>query len=66
MVRHRLDALRDLEGLLAALDPEAPLGRGYALVRGKAGFVRSRQDVQAGDTVQILVSDGEFGAEVLP
>ncbi len=66
MIRRNRDALRDLEGRLAVLDPSAPLERGYALVRGKAGFVRSRQDVQAGDTVQIRVSDGEFGAKVLP
>ena len=66
LVRRNRDALKDLEGRLAAVDPSAPLERGYALVRGKAGFVRSRRDVQAGDTVQIRVSDGEFGAEVLP
>jgi exodeoxyribonuclease VII large subunit len=65
-VRDRQDSLRDLEGRLAALDPAAPLSRGYALVRGKAGFVRSRADVRAGDEIRVQVSDGEFGAEVLP
>jgi exodeoxyribonuclease VII large subunit len=66
LVGRRRDALRDLEGRLAALDPAAPLSRGYALVRGRDGFVRSRLDVRPGDTIRIQVSDGEFGAEVLP
>jgi len=65
-VRVRLEALRGLEGQLAALDPAAPLARGYALVRGASGFVRSRQDVRAGDEIRVQVADGEFSAEVLP
>jgi len=66
LVRDRLDSLRDLDARLAALDPAAPLDRGYALVRGRDGFVRSRSDVRAGDTVRVQVRDGEFSAEVLP
>lgn len=66
LVGRRRDALRDLEGRLTALDPAAPLARGYALVRGRDGFVRSRLDVRPGDTIRVQVSDGEFGAEVLP
>lgn len=64
--RVRLEALRGLEGRLAALDPAAPLARGYALVRGASGFVRSREDVRAGDEIRVQVADGEFSAEVLP
>jgi exodeoxyribonuclease VII large subunit len=65
-VRDRLDQVRELEGRLAVLNPAAPLARGYALVRGKGGFVRSRADVRAGDEILVHVSDGEFTAEVLP
>ncbi|MBP9944647.1 MAG: exodeoxyribonuclease VII large subunit, partial [Desulfomicrobium sp.] len=65
-VRVRLDNLRAMEARLAVLDPAAPLARGYALVRGSAGFVRSRADVAAGDEIRVLVADGEFSAEVLP
>ena len=65
-VRVRLESLRGIEGRLLALDPAAPLARGYALVRGSAGFVRSREDVQAGDEIRVQVADGEFSAEVLP
>jgi len=63
-VRVRLESLRGIEGRLAALDPAAPLARGYALVRGSAGFVRSREDVQAGDEIRVQVADGEFSADV--
>ena len=66
-VRARQDALRGLESRLAALDPLAPLARGYALVRDERGrFVRSRLDVRAGDRVVVQVADGEFAAEVKP
>jgi exodeoxyribonuclease VII large subunit len=64
-VRARQDALRGQESRLAALDPLAPLARGYALVRDVRGrFVRSRLDVRAGDRVMVQVTDGEFAAEV--
>lgn len=65
-VRGRQEELGGCEGRLAALDPAAPLGRGYALVRGRTGFVRSLDDVAAGDRIRVQVSDGEFSAEVLP
>lgn len=65
-VRVRLERLRGAESRLAALDPAAPLARGYALVRGSSGFVRSRADVAAGDEIRVQVADGEFSAEVLP
>lgn len=56
---------RDLEGHLAALDPHAPLVRGYALVRGESGAcVRSRAAVRPGELIRIQVADGEFSAEV--
>ena len=65
-VRVRLESLREVEGRLAALDPAAPLARGYALVRSASGFVRSRTDVRAGEEIRVQVTDGEFSAEVLP
>ncbi|NLW80854.1 MAG: exodeoxyribonuclease VII large subunit [Desulfovibrionales bacterium] len=64
-VRDREDLLRGLQGRLAALDPGAPLARGYALVRNEAGrFVRVCSDVRPGEGIRVYVSDGEFGAEV--
>jgi exodeoxyribonuclease VII large subunit len=65
-LRASQDSLREAEGRLNALDPAAPLARGYALVKGASGFVRSRADVRAGDEIRVQVADGEFSAEVLP
>lgn len=65
LLRTRETAALSLEGRLAALDPLAPLERGYALVRdGRGRLVRSRADVATGDGIRIRVADGEFGAQV--
>jgi exodeoxyribonuclease VII large subunit len=49
---------------LEALNPQAVLGRGYAIVRGAGGAViRSAQQVKIGDRLDIQVADGQFPAE---
>jgi exodeoxyribonuclease VII large subunit len=54
--------VRRLEGL----DPLAILGRGYALVRCADGsLVRSVSAVEMGERIDVVVSDGEFGAQVV-
>ena len=56
---------RVLDGRLVALDPHAPLARGYALIRGESGsYVRSRAAVHPGELIRVQVADGEFSAEV--
>jgi exodeoxyribonuclease VII large subunit len=59
-------SLTVLAGKLAALDPKAVLGRGYAIavdrVSGKA--VRSVSETRSGQQVDVQVSDGSFGAVV--
>jgi exodeoxyribonuclease VII large subunit len=43
----------------------AVLGRGYALVTGPNGQVVTRvADVQAGQTMQVVLQDGELGVKV--
>jgi exodeoxyribonuclease VII large subunit len=50
---------------LVALSPQGVLGRGYAVVtKEEGGVVRRVKDVEAGDALNVRVSDGEFGAEV--
>jgi exodeoxyribonuclease VII large subunit len=50
---------------LAALDPHAPLERGYALVRKTDGtFVRSPGMVHADELLRITVRDGDIPARV--
>jgi len=55
-------------GRLRGLDPQAVLNRGYALVsrRDTASVVARRDQVQAGDLLDVRVSDGVFGAMVEP
>jgi exodeoxyribonuclease VII large subunit len=51
---------------LRLLDPARTLGRGYAVVQDKAGsLVRSAQQVQPGDKLQITFAQGAIAAQVL-
>lgn len=67
-LRHRLALHRagvlGLSQALAAVDPMAVLGRGYAVVRrlDDRSVVRSIHQVQRGDNLDVAVSDGHFGA----
>lgn len=61
----RAARLRGLEQRLETLNPVAILGRGYAVVTFPDGNrVRSVQQVQNGDELNVHVSDGNFGVEV--
>jgi exodeoxyribonuclease VII large subunit len=59
--RARLDRTA---GRLRALSPRSTLERGYAIVRGDAGIVRSAAAVSPGESVEVEVADGRFGARV--
>ncbi len=51
--------------VLAVLDPDTVLKRGYAIVRSSNGVVlRSIKQVEAGDTLNVVISDGSFEARV--
>ena len=57
--------LKGLEQRLVALNPQAVLRRGFAVVTGPEGVaIRSVEQVQPGDHLQVQVSDGEFGVQV--
>jgi len=59
--------LRGIAQQLEALNPQAVLNRGYALVTGPGGkLVKQVGDVSAGDMLRVRVSDGNIDAEVLP
>ena len=62
-LRARIDLL---SGKLAVMDPKAVLTRGYsiALDRATGKAVRSVSEVRPGGALDILVSDGAFGAVV--
>ena len=58
-------SLESLSLRLTALDPHAPLKRGYALIRGRKGrLVRSVDDVAVDDMVNLEVRDGSIAARV--
>jgi exodeoxyribonuclease VII large subunit len=57
--------LSSMKQRLEALNPEAVLRRGFSMVTGPDGkLVRSVSQVQAGDHLQVRVSDGQFGVQV--
>ncbi len=58
-------ALQALSMQLQAVDPLAPLGRGYAFMQKNDGsIVRSVQDVEQGQEIQMHVADGRIAAIV--
>lgn len=57
--------LNGLNQRLAALNPRAVLERGYAILTNLAGEAISRvTQVRGGETLNVQVSDGEFGVHV--
>ncbi len=60
--------LERLQARLAAIDPEAPLARGYGLVRVRRSgvFLRGPDEVRPGDLLDIRVQRGEVAAVVAP
>jgi exodeoxyribonuclease VII large subunit len=58
-------SLERLAARLEALDPYAPLHRGYALVRKTDGnVVRLRSDVLSGEALTLTVTDGDVAVRV--
>jgi exodeoxyribonuclease VII large subunit len=68
-IQHKLQLARThLTGVIqqmAALSPKAVLARGYAIVSNQAGQTISRvSQVSDGETLNVQVSDGDFGVRV--
>ena len=60
--RERLDAVRRCNAQLDALNPNATLNRGYAVVHKGGSVVSSITGVSTGDALVIKVADGGFAA----
>ncbi len=62
---HR-ERLKGVTRNLTALNPQATLERGYAIVRREPSgeVITSQSQAHQGDTIKIRVRDGEFGARV--
>jgi exodeoxyribonuclease VII large subunit len=63
-VERKRARLEHAAGRLRALSPTSTLERGYAIVRGTDGIVRSAQAVTPGQQIDVQVADGRFGARV--
>lgn len=55
-----------LAAQVRALSPASTLDRGYAVVSGPVGLVRSPEDVAVGDHLHIRLAHGTLDAEALP
>ncbi len=65
LVERRAERLERAERLLRSLHPEAPLARGFALVRRADGaLVRSSASLKPGDALQLKFADGMAAARV--
>lgn len=49
---------------VTSLSPQSTLDRGYAVVQHQRRIVRSATGLGPGDSVQVMVAEGEFSAEV--
>ncbi len=58
------DSLNSSNQLLNALNPEAVLRRGYAIVRSGKRAVRNTKQLASGAIVEIQLADGRFKAQV--
>ena len=63
-VERKRARLEHAAGRLRALSPRATLERGYAIVRTKDEILRSAAAVAPGDSLEVEVADGRFGARV--
>lgn len=58
------DELSSKQNILAALNPEAILRRGYAVVRKNGVLVRSNKQIKKSELIDIQLHDGHFDARV--
>jgi len=63
-VERKRARLEHSAGRLRALSPRATLQRGYAIVRSGDAIIRSADAVAAGETIDVEVAEGRFGARV--
>jgi len=62
MVERKRARLETAAARLHALSPRSTLERGYSIVRGDDGIVRTVTAVGSGDALEVELADGRFGA----
>lgn len=63
-MQHSKIELVNIQKLLEALNPNAVLRRGYAIVRYEGEAIRSTKKLKPGDIVETQLADGRFKSEV--
>jgi exodeoxyribonuclease VII large subunit len=63
-LERKRSSLEHARGRLRTLSPHSTLARGYAIVRTPLGIVATTSQVAHGDTIDVEVADGHFGATV--
>jgi exodeoxyribonuclease VII large subunit len=64
LVERKRAALENATARLRVLSPSSTLARGYAIVRGDDGIVRSSTELEPGSKVDVRLAEGGFGARV--
>jgi exodeoxyribonuclease VII large subunit len=64
IVARRKEQLTSLERVLRGFDPQAILGRGYAIVRHDKKLIRTSRDAKVGDSLMIQLAEGQIDTEV--
>ncbi len=64
ILRDRKERLARLNDVLERSDPMAPLAKGFAMVKRGGVWVRSAAEINEGETVSIVMADGEAEAGI--
>ncbi len=57
-------SLKGAAGAVNALSPLSVLGRGYSIVKGGGGIIKSAKDAAVNDNIEIILKDGSITAAV--
>jgi exodeoxyribonuclease VII large subunit len=64
-IEQEAEHLKGLKGLLRTLGPESAFQRGFSITMNEKGKVlRSKEDVESGETIRTRLSDGELSSRV--
>jgi exonuclease VII large subunit len=66
VLAERKSRVAGLERLLRGFDPQAVLGRGYAIARAGSRILRDPADVAPGTAIDVQLAKGRLDAQVAP
>ena len=60
-----LEKINNFDRILSSSNPERQLSLGYSIIRSAGKIIRNKKQVQSGDKLDIMVSDGSIESEVV-